>query len=128
MLAVPFVIFTTNKLGGGAAVATIGLPDPPGIPWLRILFALVFCLAVSLLAILALRHFKQGKSAGQLFAGLQGIGPASAIDIVETRRASPHAHISLIHYRGHAYLVAISPANVTLLDKVKLPDGEGSGI
>lgn len=127
MTFVSLLMLVSQKMSGGAGAAALGLPDPPGIPWLRIIFALLFCLVVSFAAILTLRQFKNGKGVRQLFAGLQGIASASEIDIVETRRASPYTHICLVHYKDHAYLIATTPNTVALIDKLDLDNDKVMG-
>lgn len=132
------MFLTTNLLsvasavakGAGATAATvpIGMPDPPGIPWVRIILALFFCLAVSVGAILVLRRFHNRGSAQHLFAGIKGMTSSNEIEVVETRRASIHAHICLIHYRDHAYVIATTAQGATLIDKCpREPDAGRAG-
>lgn len=106
----------------GAAVRSgpIGIPDAPGIPWLRIFLALILCIAVSVAAILALRRYGEGGLPAILKSGLKGISTDAQLEIIETRRASVHGNICLFHYNGHAYVVAITAGGATMIDKLPL--------
>lgn len=109
-----------------AAAATqgsghIGIADAPGIPWLRIMFALLFCIALAVGAIFAVRTYQSRGFSTGLLTRLRQVSGAPEIEIVETRRASMQGHICLFHCRGSAYLVAITAGGTTLIDKMPVP-------
>lgn len=112
-------------IGTESLNSAIGIADPPQIPWLRIGFALLFCLAIGIGAIFALRRYSPGGLPYVLKSRIGRFSHKANIEIIETRRASVHGHICLFHYRGNAYLVAITPASATLMDKMPI-EAEGS--
>lgn len=120
------VVIISQILAPVAARAPIGIPDSPGIPWLRIILVLLLCLAVSVGAIFAIRRFNGRDASPLLLSKLKGISGSAEIDIVETRRASVHGHVCLFHCRGNAYLVAMTAGGTTLIDKMPLPDGDSA--
>lgn len=103
------------------ASAQIGISDPPALPWLRIIFALILCLAVAVSAILFIRNAKGRRMPVALFARSLRAGSEKQIEIVETRRASEQGQLCLFHYCDDAYLVLITQNGGTLLDKRSLP-------
>lgn len=103
-----------------AGTRPIGVPISPGVPWLRIAAALFVCIGVAIGIILLLRQFSGGRLQEVLGAQLGGIRRKSEIEIIETKRASVSGQICLFHYRGTAYLVAITAGSATLIDKVRI--------
>lgn len=99
------------------ASAQIGISDPPALPWLRVIFALILCLAVAVSAILFIRNAKGKRMPMTLFARSLRAGPEPRIEIIETRRASEQGQLCLFHYCDDAYLVLITQNGGTLLDK-----------
>lgn len=108
---------SSPALAGGLATGT----SPP-VPWLRIAFALLFCVALAATAILALRHY-QGRVSGRFlpprWPALKALNsvPHRAITVIETRRLGQHGDVCLLHCAGHAYLLAMGPAHMLLLDR-----------
>lgn len=115
-------MFTQNLLlfWAAAQTNTIGVHDSPGVPWLRIAVALFFCIGIAIGSILLLRRFSDRRLQQVLGTKLGGIKRISEIEIIETRRASAHGQICLFHYRGMAYLVAVTAGASTLIDKVPI--------
>ena len=84
------------RLGGGGDLSVS--------PW-RIGVAFILCAAAAYLAVLWIR--KHG-SVGALRLGLGKLPlRARSIEIVETRRLSTHADISLVREGGHEYLLLL---------------------
>ena len=87
---------TEGRLGGGGGDVSVSI-------W-RILAALVICTLVAVAAVLVIR--KRGIGSGKpLLAGLPR--RVRQIDVVETRRLSAHADISLVRQGGHEYLILL---------------------
>ena len=103
------------------ASAQIGISDPPALPWLRVILALILCLAVAVSAILFIRNAKGQSSPLAIFTRSFRAGPEKQIEIIETRRASEQGQLCLFHYCDDAYLVLITQDGGTLLDKRALP-------
>ena len=105
---------SSPALAGGLATGT----SPP-VPWFRIACALLFCVALAATAILALRHY-QGRVSGRFpprrWTTLKPV-PHRAVTVIETRRLGQHGDVCLLHCAGHAYLLAIGPAHMLLLDR-----------
>lgn len=111
------------------ALALFGLSTPafagdlaggssPDIPWLRLLLALAFCIAMAFSAVLLLR--RQQRGGGPIIgpsALFQGRGKASVrrISVIETRRASPTADLCLVECDGETWLLALTASGTTVL-------------
>ena len=108
-----------------ALAAGLGTASTPGVPWVRIVFAFLFCIALAAAAIAVLRH-QQGRLRLTLltraFPGLAQ-APHRRIDVIETRRISQHGDVCLLHCGGHSYLIAMGQAHAVLLDRQALPTG-----
>lgn len=87
---------TQGRLGGGGGDVTISI-------W-RILVALVICSLVALAAVLVIR--KRGLGGGRPLLARLPRRPRQ-IDVVETRRLSAHADISLVREGEHEYLLLL---------------------
>lgn len=109
-----------------AQASGLGLASPPPIPWLRIGLSLLFCLGLTALAILALRHRQGRVNLATLAKGLPGLAQArhARIEVIETRRVSPHGDVCLLHCEGQSYLIAVGQGQMLLLDKQPVPAGE----
>lgn len=108
--------------GVTTAGTSIGIPDAPGIPWLRILLVLLLCLAIGIGAIFAIKRYSSRDVPPRLWSKLQGISGSAEIEVIETRRASVHGHVCLFHCRGSAYLIGITAGGATLIDKIPILD------
>jgi hypothetical protein len=101
----------TSHLGGGGAVdVSLG----------RIVISFVICVIVALLAVLLIRQRSGRIDLAGFFARFEP--KARAIDIVETRRLSPHADICLVRQGGREYLLVLQQANVAVLRDEPLAD------
>ena len=96
----------TARLGGGGAIdVSLG----------RIVISLVICVIVAALAILLLRQ-RSGRI--DLATFFQRIEPRTrAIQVVETRRLSPHADICLVRQGGREYLLVLQQGSVQVLSE-----------
>jgi hypothetical protein len=105
-----------GELGGGAA---------PSIPWGRIALAFLFCIALAAGAILLLRKYRgyAGGSPGFPPSFLLRQAGQRSIEILETRRVSPHGDVCLLRCKGQDYLFIVTPQQALLLDK----SGEQAG-
>ncbi|OCC22928.1 hypothetical protein MB02_14270 [Croceicoccus estronivorus] len=95
-----------------AAASGLGTAGEPAIPWLRIGLSLAFCVALAAGAILALRRHQ-----GRLDFSRLSHAPRRRIEVIETRRISPHGDVCLMHCEGHAYLIAVGQGHALVLDK-----------
>jgi hypothetical protein len=93
-----------NHLGGGGEVdVSLG----------RIIISFVICIIIAGLAILLIRQ-RSGKI--DLASFLARIEPrAREIKVVETRRLSPHADISLVRQGGREYLLILQQGSTHVL-------------
>jgi hypothetical protein len=81
-------------LGGGEDLS---------VPIVRILFAFLFCAGLAFLVVLVLRK----RGAGGSLSLFKLPTKARRIEVIETRRLSPHADVSLIREGGDEYLVLL---------------------
>jgi len=91
--------------GQAAAISPGGLGGGEDVSvsiW-RVLAALVICAIVALLAVLMIRK----RAAGGLPVIASLPARSRRIQVVETRRLSPHADISLVREGGREYLVLL---------------------
>jgi len=101
----------TSHLGGGGDVdVSLG----------RIVASLVVCVIIAALAILLLRQ-RSGKI--DLRGFLARIEPgARAIEVVETRRLSPHADACVLRHAGREYLLVLQQGTAHVLsDRETIP-------
>lgn len=97
-----------------AASPGLGGGEPLSVSLGRIVAALVICIMVALLAALLIRQ-REGKiDLAALFARLE-LRPARAIEVVETRRLSPHADICLIRHDGQEFLLLLLAGGAKIL-------------
>jgi flagellar biogenesis protein FliO len=106
---------TAQRLGG-AASADVSL--------VRIFLALLFCLILAGLAILLLRQRLAGGRLGVL-PRLQSAG--QRIRLVESRRISPQAEVSLVDVDGAEYLLLLSAGGPLLLKAPPAKKARGQG-
>lgn len=99
-----------------AATARLGQASEPAIPWLRIVFAFLFCIALAVVAVLWLRR-RQGLP--PLLAGLVPAASAGPdrLGIEERLRVSATSQILVLRWDGARYLVHVSGAGAQLLDR-----------
>lgn len=101
-----------------AFAAALGSAAPPGVPWLRIVFAFALCIGVAFGAIWLLRLYREGRMARTAAGWLltRGARAERQIEVVETRRISAHADVCLLHWQGRSYLLLVGPSGVSLID------------
>jgi hypothetical protein len=93
-----------GHLGGG---------QPLEVSLGRIVSALVICIIIAVLAVLLIRQ-RSGKIDLYALLGRMHVRPR-AIEVVETRRLSPHADICLIRNAGREYLLLLLAGNAQVL-------------
>jgi flagellar biogenesis protein FliO len=101
-------------LGGGGGSLDISLG--------RIIASLVICLMIAVLAILLIRQRGGRGDLAAIFSRLQP--QARAIEVVETRRLSPHADICLVRHDGRDYLLVLQQGSMQLLRDAPTTDGK----
>ena len=108
------MVSEASYAGGRLATA-----QGPEIPWGRLSLALLFCLALAWIAILALRHHQGRLRLDTLAKRLPGLAslPQRNIEVIESRRISPHGDVCLLQCDGQRYLVIVGPGQALLLDK-----------
>lgn len=99
-----------------AASGRLGQAEGPVIPWLRIVLAFLFCIALAVAAVLWLRK-RQGLP--PLLAGLIATAPdgPDRLGIEERLRVSATSQILVLRWDGARYLVHVSGAGAQLLDR-----------
>lgn len=99
-----------------ALAAPIATGAAPGVPWLRLIFSLMLCLMVAFGAIVALKRYQHRGIANPLKKLLERSSTVQRpISLVETRRASVHGDVCLVECEGEKWLLAFTPAGVTVL-------------
>jgi hypothetical protein len=93
-----------GRLGGG---------QPLEVSLGRIVAALVICIIVAVLAALLIRQRAGKLDLYALFGRLQS--RPRAIEVVETRRLSPHADICVVRHSGREYLLLLLAGNARIL-------------
>lgn len=92
------------RLGGGESLnVSLG----------RMIAAILICIVVALLAALLLRQRGGKINLAALFARME-LRPR-AIEVVETRRLSPHADICLVRHGGQEYLLLLLAGGARIL-------------
>jgi len=95
-----------GRLGGG---------QPLEVSLGRIVAALVICIIIAVLAVLLIRQRAGKVDLYALFGRLQT--RPRAIEIVETRRLSPHADICVVRHSGREYLLLLLAGNARILSE-----------
>ena len=106
-----------SRLGGG---------EPLSVSLGRIVGALVICIMVALLAALLIRQRGGKVDLAALFARMELRRPR-AIEVVETRRLSPHADICLVRHDGQEFLLLLLAGGAKILREravVSMPEAE----
>lgn len=103
-------------MGAAPALASgLGGGEDLSVPWGRIVLSFLACAALAWGAILLLRRYQAGSGMLPTRLALPR-APERAIAIVETRRVSQHGDACLLRCRGKAYLLLVTPHQVTVLD------------
>lgn len=98
-----------------AATATRHLGGASGTPvsFVRIASALIVCLIIAVLAALLVR---QRSGALDLASALRRLAPRTGrIEVIETRRLSPHADACLLRHDDREYLLLLQAGTVRVL-------------
>jgi len=106
LLAAAPALAAGGRLGGG---------QPLEVSLGRIVSALVICIIIALLAILLIRQ-RSGKLDLHAFFGRLQTRPR-AIEVVETRRLSPHADLCVVRHSGREYLLLLLAGNARILSE-----------
>ena len=102
----PAAAAAAGRLGGGEAL---------GVSLGRIVLALIICLVIAVFAILLLRQKSGRTDLRALFARFE-MKPR-LIDVVETRRLSPHADICVVRHGGREYLLLLLAGAARILSE-----------
>lgn len=110
------------------AKSTLAQGVTPDIPWLRIVLSFIFCIAVAVIAILALRAYKgkQGNGLQSIFAK-RGRVKSNRIYIAEMRRLNAHADLCVIHFNDQEYLLSVAGSGITVLAQHALSENGTDG-
>ena len=103
------------RLGGG---------EPLGVSLGRIVFALIICILIAFLAALLIRQ-RAGKIDLATMFGRMELR-SRAIEVVETRRLSPHADICLVRHDGQEYLLLLLAGGARILREKPASDAVGT--
>ena len=115
LLAASPALATAGRLGGG---------QPLEVSLGRIVAALVICIIIAVLAVLLIRQRSGKIDLHALFGRLQ-VRPR-AIEVVETRRLSPHADICVIRHSGREYLLLLLAGDARILREEPVEGAEAS--
>lgn len=105
-----------------ANAARLGGGEDLHVSLWRIVVALLVAILIVVLAALLIRQ-RGGKFDLAAFAGRMRL-KTSDINVVETRRLSPHADLCLIRHRDREYLLLLGAGHGRILNRADLaPDG-----
>ncbi len=106
------LLAATPALAGGGR---LGGGQPLEVSLGRIVAALVICIIIAVLAALLIRQRAGKLDLYALFGRLQS--RPRAIEVVETRRLSPHADICVVRHSGREYLLLLLAGNARILSE-----------
>jgi hypothetical protein len=112
LLAAAPALATGGRLGGG---------QPLEVSLGRIVAALVICIIIAVLAALLIRQRAGKVDLYAMFGRLQS--RPRAIEVVETRRLSPHADICVVRHSGREYLLLLLAGNARILREEPIAAG-----
>jgi hypothetical protein len=112
LLAAAPALAAGGRLGGG---------QPLEVSLGRIVAALVICIIIAVLAVLLIRQRAGKVDLYALFGRLQA--RPRAIEVVETRRLSPHADLCVVRHSGREYLLLLLAGNARILSEEPVPAG-----
>jgi hypothetical protein len=118
LLAATPALAAPGRLGGG---------QPLEVSLGRIVAALVICIIVAVLAALLIRQRAGKIDLYALFGRLQS--RPRAIEVVETRRLSPHADICVVRHSGREYLLLLLAGDARILSEqpvARQPEAEAA--
>lgn len=106
------LLAATPALAGGGR---LGGGQPLEVSLGRIVAALVICIIIAVLAALLIRQRAGKLDLYALFGRLQS--RPRALEVVETRRLSPHADICVVRHSGREYLLLLLAGNARILSE-----------
>lgn len=118
---IPFYILTCflcTALACPAFAQTLGQGEPYPVPYFRLIFGLLISCILAFLVVFALKKYRDKAGTNnfpKLFSNLKA-DDASELKIIETRRLSQYADISLVEYKGERFLLAIGPNSIKVLN------------
>jgi flagellar biogenesis protein FliO len=116
LLAIAWVAAAANAR---AAAPGLGGGEALGVSLGRVVTALIICLMIAVLAALLIRQ-RAGK--GDLPALMARLNTASReIQVVETRRLSPHADICIVRHDDREYLLLLQSGHGSVLRERPAP-------
>lgn len=107
------VVILPLLLAAPAAARQLGGGEPLDVSLGRIVMALIIGIIVAVLAILLIRQRSGKIDLATLFARVEL--RQRAIQVVETRRLSPHADICLVRHGGREYLLLLLAGRARIL-------------
>lgn len=108
----PAALLIASGTAAAAEPGGLGGGDDVSIPVVRILAAFLFCAGLAYVLVLVLRRRLTG-SGPSLLSQLPK--RARRIEVLETRRLSPHADISLVREGGQEYLLLLFAGGTQVL-------------
>lgn len=97
----------------GTAAPHLGGGGGETVSFVRVAASLAICLLIAALAVLLIRQRSGGMDLG---AALRRIAPRTGrIDVVETRRLSPHADVCLLRHDDREYLLLLQVGRTRVL-------------
>ena len=115
-------------LGAAAPAAARGLGggESLGVSLGRIVGALVICIVLAVFAVLLLRQRSGKIDLRALFGRIEL--RQRAIQVLETRRLSPHGDVCLLRHAGRDYLIVLVAGDCRVLRESEAPEpGPGAG-
>ena len=105
----------------GSAAPHLGGGGSGTVSFVRVAASLAICLVIAVLAVLLIRQ----RSGGMDLAGaLRRIAPrAGRVEVVETRRLSPHADVCLLRHDDREYLLILQAGRTRVLRESILVTG-----
>ena len=113
LLAAAPALAGAGRLGGG---------QPLEVSLGRIVSALVICIIIAVLAVLLIRQ-RTGRLDLHAYFGRFQVRPRS-IEVVETRRLSPHADICVVRHAGREYLLLLLAGDARILREEPFAEAE----
>ena len=118
--ALPSTLLLMASEAGAAAQGRLGGGEDLSVSLWRILAAILVCSMIALLAALVIRARGGGATLGRLARRLPI--RQRALDVVETRRLSPHADISVVRHGGQEYLLLLQSGAAQVLNVAPVPE------
>lgn len=112
------VMLSALSAAGASGASALTGGNDVDIPIIRLFLGLILCVAVAIVAALAIRRMKAGPNIGAGFASLLTPKPIGReIEVREVHRLSAQAEAVRLHWAGSDYLVIVSNGAIGLIDK-----------